>query len=307
MNCIQKGPILQEFLDIVGEKNVFQSKYLENSLADITPEESAKLENLLNFYIQREQNSIKKIADKYLSHISSLVEEQRYFVEFGKYRFSTFKEVENYYKDSDYMSNYTVSLGLSTYLWHLHRELNRLFVNMCKSIVCTGCEKYLEIGPGHGEYFVTAMQNTNFQQYTAVDISKTAIELTNDYVKYSFPDTDKRYEVIHEDIFKYQPKQLFDVIVMGEVLEHVENPNAFLHRIYQLASDNAKIFITTAINAPQIDHIYLFNNFDEITDLIRSECFTIIDSVVVNANNLPLEKAEKRKVAINAGFIIRKN
>ena len=295
---------LQNFLDIVAKKNVFQSKYLDNSLSDITSDEIIKLENLLNFYILREQCSIEEITDKYLNHIFSLVEEQRYFVEFGRYRFSTYTEVENYYKDSDYMSNYTVALGLSTYLWRLHRDLNRLFVTLCKSIGKS--EMYLEIGPGHGEYFVYAMKNTNFQQYTAVDISKTAVELTNDYVKYSMSDTDKHYEIICEDIFKYEPQKLFDMIVMGEVLEHVENPNAFLHRIYQLASDNATIFITTAINAPQCDHIYLFNNLKEITDLIEREKFTIIDSVIVNANNLPLEKAEKRKVAINVGFILKK-
>ena len=297
---------LQEFIDIINTKNVFQSKYLDNSLSDIRPEEVIKFENLLNFYILREQSSIEEIVNKYLSHISSLVEEQRYFVEFGKYRFSTFAEVENYYNDSDYMDNYTVSLGLSTYLWRLHRELNRMFLNYCKLADHSDFERYLEIGPGHGEYFVTAMKNTNLQQYTAIDISKTAVELASDYVKYSMSRTDKNYEIIHEDIFKYLPHNLFDMIGMGEVLEHVENPKAFLHRIYQLASANARIFITTAINAPQCDHIYLFNNLKEVTDLIEQENFTIMDSVVVNAYNLPLEKAEKRKVAINAGFILKK-
>jgi hypothetical protein len=120
---------LQEFLDIVGQKNVFQAKYLDTSLADITSAEKAKLEHLLNFYALRENSAVEQIADKYLSHITSLVEEQRYFVEYGKYRCSTFAEVESYYKDSDYMDNYTVALGLSTYLWRLHRELNRLFHN----------------------------------------------------------------------------------------------------------------------------------------------------------------------------------
>jgi hypothetical protein len=44
----------------------------------------------------------------------------------------------------------------------------------------------------------------------------------------------------------------------------------------------------------------------EVIDLIEDEQFKIIDSVVVNANNLPLEKAEKRKIPINAGFILKK-
>jgi len=150
------------------------------------------------------------------------------------------------------------------------------------------------------------MQKTNFRKYTAIDISKTAVELTRDYIHYSMPDTDKNYKLIHEDIFKYQSSELFDRVVMGEVLEHVENPSAFLRRIFELTSDNARIFITTAINAPQIDHIYHFNNMKEVSDFIESESFKIIDAVAVNANNLPLEKAEKRRVAINVGFILKK-
>jgi len=304
---MQKRHTLQEFLDIVSEKNVFQAKYLDNSLSDIMPEEVDKLENLLDFYVLRECCSLEGIVDKYLNHIASLVEEQRYFVEFGKYRYSTFDEVENYYKKSDSMSDYTVALGLSTYLWNLHRQLYRLF---SKALILGNSDSsrvgYLEIGPGHGEYFVTAMQKTNFQKYTAIDISKTAVELTLDYIRYSLPDTKKQYEIIHEDIFKYQTSELFDMVIMGEVLEHVENPNAFLRRIYELASDDATIFITTAINAPQVDHISLFNSFNEVTNLIENERFAIVDSVAVNANNLSLDKAEKRKVAINAGFILKK-
>lgn len=302
---MQKHTLL-EFLDLIAKKNVFQSKYLVNSLSDITPEEINKLENLLNYYVLRGDGCLEEIADKYLKHITSLVEEQYYFVESGKYRFSNFIDVEKYYNDSDYMSNYTVSLGLSTYLWRLHRELYRLFINCCQSIAYTNFGKYLEIGPGHGEYFVTAMQNTNFEEYIAVDISETAVELTKDYIRYSMPVTNKQYEVIHEDIFKYQTSELFDMVVLGEVLEHVENPGAFLHRIYELASENASIFVTTAINAPQPDHIYLFNTLKEVTDLLEKERFYIVDSVAVNANQLPLDKAEKRKVAINVGYILKK-
>jgi 2-polyprenyl-3-methyl-5-hydroxy-6-metoxy-1,4-benzoquinol methylase len=151
------------------------------------------------------------------------------------------------------------------------------------------------------------MQQTDFSEYTAFDISKTSVELTKDFIRHSIKNCNKKYAVLHEDFFNYNNEHLFDVVVMGEVLEHVENPAAFLRRIYHVAADSAYIFISTAINAPQPDHIYLFNNLNEIFTLFEKENFTVVDYVAGNAGNLTLEKAEKRRVTIVPAFILKKN
>ena len=57
---------------------------------------------------------------------------------------------------------------------------------------------------------------------------------------------------------------------MGEVLEHVEQPEVFLRRIAELAKDDAFIFITTCINAPAVDHIYLWRTTDELEEMIEA-------------------------------------
>jgi 2-polyprenyl-3-methyl-5-hydroxy-6-metoxy-1,4-benzoquinol methylase len=299
--------ILQQFYELVQQKNPLHAKFLDNTLSDINAEETEKFENLVYFYKQYKNNSIEELVDKYLYKIAFTMEEQKYFFENDyKYRYSTFAESEHIYKDSRIMDSYAVGLGLSTYLWRVHREVMHYFCKLLTFNKLTGGRGYLEIGCGHGEYFVTAMQKTNFDSYTAVDISETCVAMTKDYIRHSLPNTTKNYEVIHKDIFEYNPAEKFDVVVMGEVLEHVENPSAFLQKIYQLSEENATIFITTAINAPSPDHIYHFRTLQEVIDLFDKEHFVVIDYIAANTNNFSIEKAEKRKVAIVPAFILKK-
>lgn len=84
--------MLDELLKVISERNPYQAKYLKTSLGDISKKEMQKLENLIKFYIEQ-GDTIDEIANKYLNLINILMEEQKYFLEKGKYRFSLFKEV----------------------------------------------------------------------------------------------------------------------------------------------------------------------------------------------------------------------
>ncbi len=296
--------MLEEFLSNIAERNPYQVKYLQTAMKDITVKELQKLENIFNFYIKQGDN-IESVTNKYLNLIDFIMEDQKYFLENGHYRYSSFKDVEELYKTSSYMESYVVGLGLSTYLWHVHRGMMRFFFEHCKRLTKGG--KYLEIGPGHGEYFITAMENTDFDSYCAVDISETSVNITKSFCEYSLGNaTNKNYQVLHKNFFDYTPKDKFDAVIMGEVLEHVENPKMFLEKIYDVANDDAFIYITTAINAPQPDHIYHFRTIDEVLDLFRNTKLGVVDQILLTANNVPIEKAINKEYAIVAGFVLSK-
>ncbi|MDR0823128.1 MAG: class I SAM-dependent methyltransferase, partial [Endomicrobium sp.] len=166
---------------------------------------------------------------------------------------------------------------------------------------------YLEIGPCHGIYFVDAAQSEKFEKCIGIDISETAVRQTQAYIDYVFKDSKRNCEIICGDFFDYAPVNKPNMIAMGAVLEHVENPLAFLKKIYDTADDNAIIFISTAINAPQLDHIYLFNNIDEIVDLFRKAKLKVFDMVASTSNFVSIEKALKKKSSIIPAFILKKD
>ena len=122
------------------------------------------------------------------------------------------------YNSKDEMQSFMVGLALSQYLWGTHYEMFRHFTeglqNNKKRI-----KSYLEIGPGHGLFFKKAIETIgNNCKYTAVDISSTSLNLTESIVSF-FQLSNNNINFFNEDMLSIDTKELYDFIVMGEVLE----------------------------------------------------------------------------------------
>lgn len=286
---------------IINERQ-FQKKYLQDIILRISLDEKSSLEQLVCFY-ESQGFSINEQVQAYLLFLDDTIEESKYFVENGRYRYSKFNEVaENVYFNQDYMTKYMLGLALSTYLWEQHLDVLRWFklqITSCK------CESYLEIGPGHGEYFLIALENTDMKKYTAIDISETSIDLTKKYVSFMRACKNKSCEFLCEDFLIFKSRTPFDMIVMGEVLEHVEEPVDFLTKIRQLFSGNGKILITVPVNAPAKDHIYLFKSMEEVFDKVRLAGLAVEEYQCFTANGRELKKAVKYKEAILIALVLK--
>ena len=95
---------------------------------------------------------------------------------------------------------------------------------------------------------------------------------------------------------------------MGEVLEHVEDPLIFLNKIHSIAKKDSFIFITTVINAPAIDHIYLFDSIESIKELIIQAKFSIKEMLLVPASeNMSIQKNLEKKFPIDVALILLKD
>ena len=231
--------------------------------------------------------------------------ETKYFVENNseKYRFHSLEEVENQvYRNEKYMSKYMLGLQISGYVWSNHREIHRWWKDL---ILNFSGENYLEIGPGHGQYFLEVLQRQQFKQYYALDISETSLKQTEEYISSREPYL-TNYKLLQGDFFEIELKQKFDAVSLSEVLEHVENPEQMMRKIYEITTDSANIYVNVPINAPEIDHIYLFHTVEEVINLVEHVGYIVKNKFVVTGNGIPYEKAIKRKSAINLALWLRK-
>ena len=165
---------------------------------------------------------------------------------------------------------------------------------------------WLEAGPGHGEYLLEAAQKTHFSFYYGIEISKTSADMCQELLDAHKDDFSGKKVAVEQKNFFDLKNQIFDAVVIGEVLEHVENPASFLEKIREITTEKSFIYVATVANCPQKDHIYLFHSVAEIESLYRKNGFEIVDSISVPTNGYTLEKALKQKAAINTAHILRR-
>lgn len=124
---------------------------------------------------------LETIGEGYVRFTLSVMEETKYFKAHGDYRSHSFAEVnERVYADEQQTTYYMLGLSVTEYLWETVLRIHRFYENIIRQVQG---EKYLEIGPGHGKYFREACELGRFKKYVAVDVSPTAIAMTEEYMQ----------------------------------------------------------------------------------------------------------------------------
>jgi 2-polyprenyl-3-methyl-5-hydroxy-6-metoxy-1,4-benzoquinol methylase len=135
--------------------------------------------------------------------------------------------------------------------WYVKRLKSILIGNNC-----------LELGIGHG--YTTNEFSKYFENYTVIEGSQLMIER---YVRL-FPLSKVNIQLGYFEDF--DPKEKYDIILMGYVLEHVENPKQILIKYKQYLSKNGSIFLVvpngSALNRRFGLKAGLLKSLDEVSD-----------------------------------------
>jgi SAM-dependent methyltransferase len=239
-------------------------------------------------------------VDCYLKLAGDMAEERANFLRTGRYANTSYKQVEQkIYGNPDVMEYHMHGLALAQYLWPDQYERIEFFRKGLPSRA-QACKAYLEVGGGHGLYMWTALKLLPAApRMDLLDISASSIKLAREII------ASPRVNYIHQDIFEYEAAP-YDFITAGEVLEHLEEPLAFLKKIYNLLAPAGTIYLTTPVNAPMIDHIYLFNHAQEIRDLVASAGLKIDEEKMVASRNLPERLIVKQKIPVMYAAFLHK-
>jgi 2-polyprenyl-3-methyl-5-hydroxy-6-metoxy-1,4-benzoquinol methylase len=296
---------IQKLITTVVQEHPLHQQFIKAACEDLNGKELAELDDYLSF-LTASGLDIPYLADCYLTIVEDTLSEQLYFQKHKKYRYNSLDDVaDKVYFDAEYMNKYMYGLAITNFLWPNHVAMVRFFK---ETLPKQDRGVYLEIGPGHGHFMITAMRLGCFSNYLGVDLSQTSVDQTRTMVQHFAPETfaNARFEI--QDFLAVSDLQegSYDAIVMGEVLEHVEEPQRFLARIGELAKPGAYIFITTCINAPAVDHIYLWRTIDSLEEMITGSGLQIEESVYLPYTGKTLDEAKIGELPINVAYRLSK-
>jgi hypothetical protein len=302
---LSSRPASEKVVSLILSSKPMHRKFLRRAITDLSAGELDEVEAYLLF-LAHEGVSAEETAASYLTIVDDAFFEEMRFRSVGHYRYSTFAEAQTaVYENKPYMRRYMIGLALSSFWWSNHMKMRRFFKSQLPKIArYSGV--YREVGPGHGMYFLESLRHCRFGRFEGIDISPASVEMTRRVIDSGFFGKFPPSYIIQGDFLDGNSLQPAQVLVMGEVLEHVEDPGAFLRRAHETTTEDPFVFLTTCINAPAIDHLYNPESIENLEQLFADYGFSINDKCIVPRDGAALEQCVSERLAINVAYVLGK-
>lgn len=281
------------------------AKMLRNGFASLSPHAIAHAERNAELVAKLANGDLTRLLDGYKWMCTMITEEELYFRRNGRYRNSSFEEVNKaVYQTEGLMQLYMDGLLLSQVLWPNHILAGEFYVDSFLADTKPGA-KHLEVGPGHGLLLYQAARLPQVREAFGWDISPVSLERTGGCLDRLGVGGDVKLQIA-DILAPGEHRRRFDNIVLSEVAEHLEEPVLALRELTAMLEPDGRLFINVPVNAPTVDHIFLLRSPEEALELVESAGLRIEKSRFAPASGYTLERARKSKATITCTIIARR-
>jgi 2-polyprenyl-3-methyl-5-hydroxy-6-metoxy-1,4-benzoquinol methylase len=294
------APQLSRFCTAIGATFPVLARTLSNYLLELQlePDFPTAAETLVDLAYRLGAGiglSPDDVHDAYADFCLTFLREQDLFRKTGEYRNAAhgFEQVKHeVYEDDEYMSHYMLGHLLSCAVFPHHYQQYRFFVN--RFVPAVGPDaRVFEFGPGHGLWLSSFLAHSPGRHGQGCDISPMCIRLA-EQMRQLWQIAPARFRLIHGDAVQYDlAGQEFDAMIASGLLEHVEDPWAFLRRIRgHLRPETGRLFTMVPTNTAHPDHLVLFRSVDEIRAMYTASGFAVAEELVLSQGNLGASEAD---------------
>ena len=299
--CANLSKVLQRQLAVFPE----HGEYLAKRFADADEADLEFSDQVAGMVLQIAGAGLDRICEDYRWLNAIVLEEELYFRRHNSYRLSSFADaVAQVYSNADFMSRYMNGLLASQLWWRNHTDVLRFFRDRFIGQNPKGFT-HLEIGPGHGLFLSLAASAAHCGSAEGWDISDASLAGTEAALRAMHAPL-QRIRLNKIDLFE-GPAASFQSITFSEVLEHLEDPRAALKALHRLLAGGGRIFINAPVNSPAPDHLYLFRQPEEVSEMVREAGFEVVESLFAPCTGASLQRARKLNLTISAAVVAVKS
>ena len=200
------------------------------------------------------------------------------------------------------MTGYLWGIYLTKFLWAHHFEICLFFRDRFLARL-NGAVELIEIAPGHGGWGVWALHALKGTKLQGFDISPSAIEIAGAVANAAH--VGERANYIEKNALELTEHAAAsaDAGICSFLIEHLETPAELFRVIAHLLRPGGIFFVSGALTAAQIDHIYEFVRESELLCLAEDAGLRVLETLSTNPRRL-LRRA--RYVPRSMALIVQK-
>lgn len=272
-------PCVSTISRILREEAPYLASVIDKQYGEFGSEWLSEFETDLAIFFSGDMEKLRLAIQGYIKFALDGMLLQKRFDKTGRYEPKTYDQAAaKVYQNEQYMHTlYLPGIYLSHFLWRHHFMQHLYFLDQfVPKVKAHGGTTYYDVGVGTGFYLREMLRRIPGLRGHGFDLSPSSLSYTDRMVT-AFGLRD-RCTLNLQNILTDPPSPPASFLTNVEVLEHLEDPLAFLKGLNKLLAPGGLGMITAAVTAPNADHIYLYNSVDELVAQAREAGFMVIDS-----------------------------
>lgn len=242
---------------------------------------------------------LQRSVDAFAQFSGEVIYEQARYEAAGRYLHTSFAEAHaDVYSQRQVMDDYLWGVYLTNFLWAHHMDIMRFFQDRFLAPLPDGAH-VVEIAPGHGGWGVWALHARPDATLEGYDISPSSIAIASSIAAAAGVSERATYTLRNALDLAAMPEASADAVICSFLIEHLEQPELLLAVIGRILKPGGTAFITGALTAAQIDHIYEFRRESELVVLAEQHGLRVRETLSVAPRRiLPKAKLLPRSMAL---------
>jgi ubiquinone/menaquinone biosynthesis C-methylase UbiE len=250
-------------------------------------QDAARFATIAELYLRwlvkaRGESGIDAAADAFAQFSTDVNLAQARYERDGAYANKTFAEVyQDHYSDAETMDGYLWGIYLTNFLWAHHYQIMAFFQDRFMGRLA-GDAQLVEVAPGHGGWGVWALAHMPGATLEGYDISPQSIKIANSVAKAAGVGGRAVYSERDALDLKQVEAESADGCICSFLVEHLEDPQQVYNVIAHLLKAGGVAFITGALTAAQVDHIYEYKYESELVKMCEIAGLRVLETLSAN-------------------------